>query len=72
MQQYAVISFGLNQHVIAEKTAVFHRHPVMITQLFDSETDPWELNNLADDPAFVGQKTELENESLRWRTELGD
>ena len=42
------------------------------TQLFDVQTDPWELNNLADDPGYAGHLRRLRAELLRWRDELDD
>jgi arylsulfatase A-like enzyme len=42
------------------------------TQLFDLQEDPWELTNLADDPAYTETKTRLREALQRWRTELDD
>ena len=42
------------------------------TQLFDLETDPWETQNLAEDPAYAGDVVRLRGELRRWRDELGD
>ena len=42
------------------------------TQLFDLQTDPWELNNLADSPVYAGDLKRLRRELLRWKEELGD
>ncbi len=42
------------------------------TQLFDLQTDPWELNNLAYDPAHQGRIQELRHELRRWQRELDD
>jgi arylsulfatase A-like enzyme len=42
------------------------------TQLFDVIDDPWELENLADDPARADDLARLRNELQRWRTELDD
>jgi arylsulfatase A-like enzyme len=42
------------------------------TQLFDIPADPWELSNLADDPAYTGHLEQLRGDLLRWRDELGD
>lgn len=36
-------------------------------ELFDLENDPWELNNLADDPNFQDVKAELLGELTSWR-----
>jgi len=42
------------------------------TQLFDLETDPLEMNDLAADPACATHLARLRGELQRWRTELGD
>jgi len=42
------------------------------TQLFDLQADPWELANLAADPACADQLARLRGLLLRWRDELGD
>jgi arylsulfatase A-like enzyme len=42
------------------------------TQLFDVLDDPWELNNLADDPAHADTVARLRKEISRWRTEFDD
>ena len=41
-------------------------------QLFDLQTDPWELKNLADDPKYAEHVSELGKELVRWRDELND
>jgi arylsulfatase A-like enzyme len=46
------------------------RHTV--TQLFDLANDPWELNNLAQNPAYLSKVRELRGELLRLRDEWGD
>jgi len=42
------------------------------TQLFDIENDPWELTNLAEDPAHAEHVQRLSKEMLRWRDASGD
>ena len=42
------------------------------TQLFDLKTDPSELNNLADEPAYARHLQRLRTELLRWKDRLGD
>jgi len=42
------------------------------TQLFDLQTDPWELNNIADDPACATHLRRLRQELMGWRAELDD
>ena len=42
------------------------------TQLFDLQADPWERNNLADDPGHATRLRRLRRELLRWKVELDD
>jgi arylsulfatase A-like enzyme len=42
------------------------------TQLFDLEADPWELRNLAGDPAHAAKLREMRRELVRLRDEWGD
>ncbi|MBT3286982.1 MAG: sulfatase-like hydrolase/transferase [Victivallales bacterium] len=44
----------------------------IMTQLFDFVADPWELSNLADDPAYAGKLAELRTEMFRLRDEWDD
>lgn len=41
-------------------------------QLFDLRADPWEMRNLANDPAMREVKHQLQQELEQWRRELGD
>jgi len=41
-------------------------------ELFDTEKDPHEINNLATDPAYAEKLTELSKECDRWMLEIGD
>jgi len=41
-------------------------------ELFDLEKDPYELNNLADDPKFAAIKDELLSELYAWRSRIKD
>ncbi len=40
-------------------------------ELFDLESDPFELASVADDPAYAGVRADLEDELLRLEAELG-
>jgi arylsulfatase A-like enzyme len=41
-------------------------------ELYDLETDPYELHNLIDDPAYVEKAEELRTELQRWMDDIGD
>jgi len=42
------------------------------TQLFDLQSDPWEFDNLADNPDYVQHLQRLRKELLKWKEQLGD
>lgn len=46
-----------------------HRPPV---EFYDIRTDPWELKNLATDPAYAAQIKTLTDELYRWMKQQGD
>ena len=41
-------------------------------ELYDLENDPYELNNLADDPKYQGVLKELRGKLEKWIEETGD
>jgi hypothetical protein len=41
-------------------------------ELYDLEADPWELNNLIDDPAYREKAQELRAALDQWMTDIGD
>ncbi len=41
-------------------------------ELFDTQADPHELNNLADDPTYADKLAELRAENERWVAAMGD
>lgn len=41
-------------------------------ELYDVAADPYELHNLANDPAYAGQKSKLRARLHAWRTEQGE
>ena len=49
---------------------IFEPRPV--EELYDTETDPWEIHNLAADPAHASELTRLRQELDAWRTDVGD
>jgi len=54
----------------AARAAAFANRPA--EELYDLDADPWELTNLAEDPAFATQKAELRAELERWMEQQGD
>ena len=41
-------------------------------ELYDVDADPWEFNNLADDPAYADKLDELRGALAAWQAEVGD
>ena len=41
-------------------------------ELYDMIEDPWELNNLADDPQYAAKKAELRTAMEAWMADVGD
>ena len=41
-------------------------------ELYDLHEDPWEFNNLADDPAYEDVRNKLRQELVEWQTQTGD
>ena len=41
-------------------------------ELYDREADPWELNNLAEDPAYADLLAAMRSVLDRWIAETGD
>lgn len=52
--------------------AQWFRESKATEELFDTETDPHEINNIADDPAYAEKLGELRNELERWMTAIDD
>jgi choline-sulfatase len=46
--------------------------PIQRFQLFDLENDPWEMHDLAADPAYAGLKTEMITKLKAMQARLGD
>ena len=46
--------------------------PKPVEELYDSENDPWEVNNLADDPEYADVKQRLSKALDDWRTDTRD
>lgn len=43
-----------------------------VEELYDTQADPWEIHNLADDPAYRRELERLRAALERWRQEVGD
>ncbi len=41
-------------------------------ELYDLDTDPWEINNLADNPKFADVKAKLSKELTAWQERIDD
>lgn len=76
---YAQRSFREGRHKLIAYQGVPEGIPGMGTtpgsehvQVFDLEADPWEMTNLADDPAQAEVRTRLEAGLREWQREVGD
>jgi arylsulfatase A-like enzyme len=57
---------------LTDKTAIYMAHSRPPEMLFDTATDPYELKNLADDPAYSDQLVELRTKLHEWQDEIFD
>jgi hypothetical protein len=55
-----------------EAQSVMFRYPRPVEELYDTETDPWEINNLAGDPAHAETLERLRGALDAWRDRVGD
>jgi hypothetical protein len=46
--------------------------PKPVEELYDTKNDPWEVNNLADDPAYAEVLQRMREENRRWMAEIRD
>lgn len=54
------------------KEAIYRYERRPAEELYDLEKDPWEMNNLAQDPALAETKAQLRSELLNWMRDQGD
>ena len=54
----------------AERLKKYQYRPA--EELYDMIEDPWELNNLADDPQYAAKKAELRTALEAWMADVGD
>ena len=55
-----------------ENQALWFRQSKEIEELFDTENDPHELNNIAKDPAYADILAELRAECESWMNQIDD
>jgi len=61
------------QRAVRDERWKLIRYPkVKVTQLFDLENDPHEMNNLAEDPAHAAKVNEMMSLLQKWQQKLGD
>ncbi len=53
-----------------QRVAAYQQRPA--AELYDLASDPWELDNLIDDPAHAARAAELADELDQWMLETGD
>ena len=52
--------------------ALFSAHEKPVEELYDTHADPFEIHNLADDPAFSQRLSEMRHALSKWQNEIGD
>jgi len=57
---------------LSPEAALFFREEKPLEELYDTEADPHELNNLAGDPAYAEMLNKMRGELDRWMAEIGD
>jgi uncharacterized sulfatase len=57
---------------LSQVTASYFNTPSPMEELYDTDADPYETNNLADDPNLADVKARLAKELLSWQREIGD
>ena len=63
---------GRDQGTLTDAQAQWFRKTKPAEELFDTEVDPYELNNLADDPAYADKLVELRTATDEWLDRVGD
>ena len=72
---YPIIGLLRHQHALGELTgppAVLMADQRPAEELYDLEADPYEIHNLADDPAYAETKQRLAAALTRWQDEIDD
>ncbi|WP_186758113.1 sulfatase family protein [Echinicola salinicaeni] len=60
----------LNGQCNESQSIFWNKKPV--EELYDTENDPWEVNNLADDPAYGDVLKNMREEAIDWSLRIGD
>lgn len=55
-----------------EAQSLMFQYPRPIEELYDTENDPWEIHNLAENPECADEKNRLSAALDDWRREVGD
>lgn len=66
------INQRMNTGSLEESQQWFARSWRPAEELYDTQNDPWEERNLADDPAYRDTLIRLRQETERWRRDVGD
>lgn len=64
------IEAGKTDKAAAERARLYQHRPAV--ELYDLTKDPWELNNVADDPEYSEIKASLKKELEAWMAQQGD
>lgn len=60
------------ENKLTPSQALWFRETKPAEELFDTQLDPFEINNLAEDPAYKEKLEELRNETLNWLERTDD
>ena len=71
-RKYDHFEDGLEWRGIRTKQYAYARWLNGLTELFDLESDPLEMNNLAESPTHSGLREEMESHLARLQTKRGD
>ena len=63
---------GLEHDSLSAIQRAYFEAPRAPEELYDTQADPWEINNLADDPNYVAALTRLRAEADRWLAGVDD
>ncbi|MFI5153620.1 MAG: sulfatase [Chitinophagales bacterium] len=61
-----------NKGKLNSNAMAWFKSPKSVEELYDTRNDPYELNNLADDPKYKEKLEELRTAFNKWEAEVGD